>query len=157
MGLPATIASHKQLLQTIGLSSAAFLIALPIGAAVLPNTKTSADGGTTTTVTKSVEDGLACVSGDATGSRLSTTTTTVSRRHTHSHNTNTVGTNNGANAQVGRDGVAVAVNDVLDLTVGDVLSGNTVDVGDVSVPVAGDVLGGTGSSILGDVLGGLGL
>lgn len=164
MQIPAQIVARKQLLQTIGLTSAAFLVALPVGAAVLgSNGGVAGAQGTTTTVTKSVEDLGSCTTGTAQKATTTTTKTThgVSTvRQTGGSGINQNGTGNqasqngsGATAQASDHSIAVAaslLNDVID--VNNVLNGNTVSVpvtAPVSVPVTAPVLGG--------LLGGLGL
>ncbi len=124
MNVAQKISAHRQLLQMIGITSAAFLVALPIGAAVMPrNSVVSAD--TPTVVTRTIDSLGSCTTGTAGKSAAKTTTHTVVVPATHTNtvtNTQTSTNDHGATAQVGHDGIAAAVN------VGDVLSHNNVPV-----------------------------
>ncbi len=134
MNLLARIASHKQILTTAGITTAAFLVALPIGAAVLPNGSTADAQGSESTITRTVTDLGSCTTGTSTGSATKTVTTAskkVTPTNTHT-NTQNSSNNSGSTAQVGHNGIATAV------TVGDVLSNNNIPVlsnNNVSVPV----------------------
>ena len=152
MQLPAQIVAKKQLLQTIGLTSAAFLIALPVGAAVLgSNGAVEAQG--TTTVTKTVEDLGSCAAGTAQKQVTTTvrhnvvTVPTVTQTTGNGISQNGTGNQasqngSGATAQASDHSIAAAVsllNDVVD--VNNVLNGNTV-----SVPVNVPILSGTSTN-----------
>lgn len=114
------VLSNKQLLTTAAVASATFLLALPIGASVMPSASAASVDA------PAVSGTVGCV--DITGAVESASTTrtgqTSSTSTTTSNHTQTSSNNSGSTAQVGRDGIATAV------TVGDVLSNN-----DVSVPV----------------------
>jgi hypothetical protein len=132
----AKLTANKQLLQTVGVTTAAFLVALPIGAMIMPKTAAH-DAGTssvTRTITNTSSLGSCTTDAEATSAPSSVTKTVVTPgKHTHtaSHtHTQTSSNNSGSTAQVGRDGIATAV------TVGDVLSNNSVLSGNnVSIPV----------------------
>lgn len=131
----ALTAADKQLIKTFFITFIAVVAGLPVASALMP-TRENALAQTPNSVTKTVSDlGLgacdtATTSGTTKGASKTTHTREVVTNHTH---TNTV-TNNGANASVGNALVAVpvAVNDVVDVAVGDVsvpvLSGNNTQV-----------------------------
>lgn len=116
----ANFVASKQLLTTVGISAAAFLVALPIGAAVMPNNSVVEAQGPVTTVTRTVSDLGSCVEGTSSATKSTKTVTTA--KHSAPAATQTSSNNSGSTAQVGRDGIAAAV------TVGDVLSNNNVSV-----------------------------
>ena len=128
-----SIIANKQLLTTAGITTAAFLVALPIGAAVLPHGSTVAAQSPSVTVSRTVSDLGLCDAG--TGSSTQTTKSVTTATHASKvtgSNSQTSSNNSGSTAQVGHDGVAAAV------TVGDVLSNNNIPVlsnNNVSVPV----------------------
>lgn len=154
MKLSKAIVDKKQLLQTIGLTSAAFLIALPIGAAVIPGSDVNADE---TTVTRTVEEGLgACPAGEGEGTGAvngasNTVTRTVTTR-TITRDRNLVTLRNVLrDTDVDAD---VDADDTIDVNVGDVnvLNGNDADVNaDALDNTAADVTG-TVDSVLSEVL-----
>lgn len=132
-----SISTNKQLLTTVAIASVAFLLALPIGATLMPKTSAMSSESPAEKIvaaTVCAED-----TSSATGAVQSATTKqagsgaggTNTRTHTHTHTTTQTSSNNsGSTAQVGRDGIAAAV------TVGDVLSNNDIlSNNDVSVPV----------------------
>lgn len=125
MSIYETLSARKQLLITIGLTMGAFLVALPVGAHVMPG---SAGAVSPATITRTVTE-TAGLDSCTEGTSQAASTTSSHTRHTvvtPATHTNTATNNNGATAQVGRDGVATAVN------VGDVLSNNTTTVAPVT-------------------------
>jgi hypothetical protein len=136
------VLKKRQLLTTTAIASAAFMLALPVGATIMPNASAVSDD-----IAKPAVAQVGCVDdtvGTAAAAVLSTATTrstgtTGTNTVTHTNTTTQTSSNNsGSTAQVGRNGVAAAV------TVGDVLSNNDVlshnnvpvlSNNDVSVPV----------------------
>jgi hypothetical protein len=166
MNSATQLSSTKQIIATVAIATVAFLAALPIGAAIMPDGSANAAN-----VTSAVSD-LACkatspstsTKKSATSTNKTTATKTITHIITKSHtDTQTSSHNSGSTAQVGHDGVATAV------TVGDVLS-NNLSNNDVNVPVLSNNTTTTtvspsvsllsGNSLLngsGSLLGGLGL
>lgn len=151
------IASNKNVVTTFVTTFAAAAIALPIAFAVMPDApKTSLAGaaGQETAAVSAADPGLgSCTTAlDATPSTsaLSVAPADTQRRvvvETVNYSSN----NSGPTAQVGRDGVATAiqttVGDVLSNNDIDILSGNTVDLSTVT-NVTGDLTGTVTGTVL---------
>lgn len=130
----------RQMAITAGIAVAAFAVALPVGASMMPTVNADDLSVVRAAAAPLTADGeCGVVSTGAPVVKKASVTDVVTARHTETR-TNTVtqtgnnnqnGTNNsqndsGATAQVGRDGVAVAVDDVLSHNNIPVLSGNTI-------------------------------
>lgn len=154
----ALTVADKQLIKTFAITLIAVVVGLPIASAIMPS-RENALAQTPNAVTKTVSDlGLgSCTTttgtGTSTGSVKSASTHTREVATVRTH-TNTV-TNNGANATVGNALVAVpvAVNDVVDVTVGDVsvpvLSGNNTQINPSVNILNGALSGNNGGGLLG--------
>jgi len=151
----ALTVADKQLIKTFFITFIAVVAGLPVASALMPSRENALAHDSGSKITKSVEEaGLgACGTGTGSGSVKSAST-----KHTHdviTRNVNTSANNGGATAQVGRDGIAAAVNvnalnDLVDVT-----DAVDVNVGDVSVPVLSnnDILSGNTGNNGGGLLG----
>lgn len=155
-------AADKQLIKTFFITFIAVVAGLPVASAIMPGRQDAlAHTVSGSGVAKTAEDlGLgACGTGTGAAKSASTKSThehEVVTRHT---NVNTSSNNGGATAQVGRDGIAASVNALNDVVdVNDVLD---LTVGNVSVPILSNnstpILSGTNSGNGSGGLLGLGL
>lgn len=168
----ALTAADKQLIKTFLVTFIAVVAGLPVASALMPSTRIADAETSQTTVVKKVADTLdACVTETAATTNATETVTTVTLPKTNTVHTREtivthVGTNQSANnggatAQVGNAVVAVpvAVNDLVDVNVGDVsvpvLSGNTTTVSPTISPTVSILSGNSKGGLLG--LGILGL